>query len=182
LNDSLKNHYFQGYCFLGYWNNLHYLMTKKIETMQTKFSTAVNGPAQQQETLSVIGNTITVKIGCEQTAGAYSVFELSVPPNEGTGLHIDKDWDEWWHVMDGTFAFTLNGKRMELAAGSFAHGPKGTPHSFKNVGEATGKIVMVTMPSGLEKFFRNVHQASLRGRPDKETFVEMMKSHNIEPA
>lgn len=149
--------------------------------MKTEFSTSAN-VAQQQETLSVIDHTITVRIDGEQTAGAYSVFELSVPPNEGPGLHIDKDWDEWWHVMDGNFAFTLNGKRMELGAGSFAYGPKGIPHSFKNVGEATGKIVMITVPSGLEEFFRNVHQASLGGRPDKETFVNIMKSHNIEPA
>jgi len=84
--------------------------------------------------------------------------------------------------MEGTFAFTLNGEKMELSAGSFAYGPKGIPHSFKNVGEATGKIVMLTMPSGLEMFFKNVHEASLHGRPDKETFVNMMRSHHIEPA
>ena len=150
--------------------------------MQTKLSTAVNVPAQQQEILSVIGNTIRVIIGGEQTADAYSVFELSVPLNVGPGVHIDKEWDEWWFVIEGTFAFTLNGERMELGAGGFAYGPKGIPHSFKNVREGTGKLVMVTMPSGLEKFFRNVHQASLSGRPDKETFVNIMRSHNIEPA
>ena len=163
-------------------NNLHHFNHQNIEMMQTKFSTPVNAPAQQQEILSVIGNTITVIIGGEKTADAYSVFELIVPPNEGPGLHIDKDWDEWWYVIEGTFTFTLNGERKQFNAGSFAHGPKGIPHSFKNTGEVTGKVVMVTMPSGLEKFFRNVHQASLNGRPDKETFVNIMRSHHIEPA
>jgi mannose-6-phosphate isomerase-like protein (cupin superfamily) len=150
--------------------------------MQTNFSTAVNEPAEQHETLSVSNNTITVKIGGEQTGDAYSVFELSVPPNVGAGLHIDKDWDEWWHVMEGTFAFTLNGERIELSAGGFAYGPKGIPHSFKNVGETTAKLVMLTMPSGLEKFFKEVHQATLQGRADKENFVALMRSHHIEPA
>lgn len=139
-------------------------------------------PARQEEILSVVGNTITVKIGGQETDGRYSLFELSVPPNEGAGLHIDKDWDEWWYVMEGTFAFILNGEKKQLSAGSFAYGPKGIPHSFKNVGETTGKIVMITMPSGLEDFFKNVHQASLHGRPDKETFVGIMRSHHIEPA
>ena len=150
--------------------------------MQTKSLTAANVHGEQEETLSVAGNTITVKIGGGQTDDTYSVFELSVPPNVGAGLHIDKDWDEWWHVMEGTFAFTLNGERIELSAGGFAYGPKGIPHSFKNLSEATGKLVMITMPCGLEKFFRNVHQASLHGSPDKETFVNMMRSHHIEPA
>jgi mannose-6-phosphate isomerase-like protein (cupin superfamily) len=107
------------------------------------------------------------------------VFELSVPPNVGAGLHIDKDWDEWWHVIEGTFAFTLNGERIELSAGGFAHGPKGIPHSFKNVGETTGKLVMLTRPSGLEKFFTSIHEA---GALDKEGFAKIMRAHHIEPA
>ncbi len=97
----------------------------------------------------------------EQTGDAYSVFELNVPPNVVAGLHIDKDWDEWWHVMEGTFAFTLNGERIELSVGGFAYGPKGIPHSFKNVGETIAKLVMLTIPLGFEKFFKEVNQTTL---------------------
>jgi len=151
--------------------------------MQTEtLKTTANVPYEQEETLSVSGNTITVKIGGEETSEAYSVFELSVPPGVGAGLHIDKDWDEFWHVMEGTFAFTLDGKQIELSAGGFAHGPKGIPHSFKNVGEETGKLVMLTTPSGLERFFKSIDNASSNGGPDKETFVNIMRAHHIEPA
>lgn len=150
--------------------------------MQTKSLTTANLSAEQKETLSVAGNTITVKIAGNETDNAYSLFELNVPPNVGAGLHIDKNWDEFWHVMEGTFAFTLDGEQIQLSAGGFAFGPKGIPHSFKNVGETTGKLVMLTKPSGLENFFKTVHEASLNGRPDKETFVKLMRSHYIEPA
>jgi len=85
-------------------------------------------------------------------------------------------------VMEGTFTFTLNGERIELGAGGFAHGPKGIPHSFKNTGETTGKLVMFTTPSGLEDFFRHIDEASPAGNPDKETFVKIMKEHHIDPA
>lgn len=84
--------------------------------------------------------------------------------------------------MEGTFAFTLNGKQIELSAGKFAYGPKGIPHSFKNAGDATGKLVMLTAPSGLEKFFKNAPEASLVGKLNKEAFVKIMRSHNMEPA
>jgi mannose-6-phosphate isomerase-like protein (cupin superfamily) len=153
-----------------------------MKMMQPKSSTTANVPGNQAETLSVGGNTITVKIGGKETDNAYSLFELSVPPNVGAGLHIDKDWDEFWHVIEGTFAFTLNGEQIELRAGGFAFGPKGIPHSFRNAGETTGKLVMLTKPSGLEKFFKTVHEAFLHSRPDKETFVSIMRSHHIEPA
>jgi mannose-6-phosphate isomerase-like protein (cupin superfamily) len=149
--------------------------------MQTKSLTTANVPAEQKETLSVAGNTITVKIAGNETDNAYSLFELNVPPNVGAGLHIDKNWDEFWHIVEGTFAFTLNGKQIQLSAGGFAFGSKGIPHSFKNVGETTVKLIMLTKPSGLENFFKTVHEASLNGRPDKETFVKLMRSHYIEP-
>ena len=149
--------------------------------MQTKSLTTANVPAEQKETLSVAGNTITVKIAGNETDNAYSLFELNVPPNVGAGLHIDKNWDEFWHVVEGTFAFTLNGKQIQLSAGGFPFGSKGIPHSFKNVGETTVKLIMLTKPSGLENFFKTVHEASLNGRPDKETFVKLMRSHYIEP-
>jgi hypothetical protein len=50
------------------------------------------------------------------------------------------------------------------------------------VGAAAGKLVMMTVPSGLEVFFRHVHQTSLQGRPDKEAFVRIMREHHIDPA
>ena len=150
-----------------------------MQTKSLKTTDVIDG---QEEILVVSDNTITVKLDGEQTDDAYSVFEVSVPPNVGAGLHIDNDWDEFWHVMEGTFTFTLNGERKELGADGFAHGPKGIPHSFKNTGETTGKLVMFTKPSGLENFFRHIDEASLDGSLDKETFAKIMKEHHIDPA
>ncbi len=150
--------------------------------MQTKSLKTTHVSEGQEEVLLISDNTITVKLDGEQTDDAYSVFELSVPPNVGAGLHTDNDWDEFWHVMEGTFTFTLNGERKELGAGGFAYGPKGIPHSFKNTGDTTGKLVMFTRPSGLEDFFRHIDQAALDGSLDKETFVNIMKEHHIDPA
>ena len=150
--------------------------------MQTETLQATNVASVKEEVLSVSGNDIIVKIGGKETSNRYSVFELSVPPQVGAGLHIDHDWDEFWHVMEGTFAFNLDGKPIEVSKGGFAHGPKGIPHSFKNIGESTGKLVMFTTPSGLENFFRSIHRASLPDGIEKETFVKIMRAHQIEPA
>jgi hypothetical protein len=34
-----------------------------------------------------------------------------------------------------------------------AFGPRGTAHCFQNIGEAPGRLLVVTTPSGLERFF-----------------------------
>ena len=49
--------------------------------MQTKSLTTTDVADGQEEILVVSGNTITVKLDGEQTDDAYSVFEVSAPPN-----------------------------------------------------------------------------------------------------
>jgi hypothetical protein len=34
-----------------------------------------------------------------------------------------------------------------------AFGPRGVPHAFQNLGEAPGRLLIVTTPSGVERFF-----------------------------
>jgi len=34
-----------------------------------------------------------------------------------------------------------------------AFGPRGTPHAFQNIGETPGRLLVITTPSGLERFF-----------------------------
>jgi len=35
-------------------------------------------------------------------------------------MHIDIRWDESWYVIEGTFAFCLDGEEIEAVAGNFA--------------------------------------------------------------
>jgi hypothetical protein len=34
-----------------------------------------------------------------------------------------------------------------------AFGPRGTPHCFQNIGDNPGRLLVITTPSGLERFF-----------------------------
>jgi hypothetical protein len=54
------------------------------------------------------------------------------------------------------------------------------PHSFKNIGQTTGKILMTTVPAGVEDFFRDAHNATLHGKPDKATMVAIQESYGIQ--
>jgi len=141
---------------------------------------SINKSPEQGELLSVMGIDITVKLSGEDTANAYSVVELNIPPGNGPGMHIDTRWDESWYVIEGTFAFCLDGEEIEAVAGNFAYAKKGIAHSFKNIGQAVGKIMMIAVPSGVENFFRDVHRATLEGKTGKETKLNITMSHGIE--
>src|SRR5690348_17789563 len=42
---------------------------------------------------------------------------------------------------------------LHASTGGFAFGPRGLPHAFQNIGETAGRLLVITTPSGLERFF-----------------------------
>ena len=42
---------------------------------------------------------------------------------------------------------------LRASTGGMAFGPRGTPHCFQNIGDTAGRLLVITTPSGLERFF-----------------------------
>jgi mannose-6-phosphate isomerase-like protein (cupin superfamily) len=87
------------------------------------------------------------------TRGTLSAFELVMESGEGPGLHVHSREHELWYVLEGEFRFLLGDDLVHQSAGGLAFGPRGTPHTFQNVGVGTGRLLVITAPSGLEDFF-----------------------------
>jgi mannose-6-phosphate isomerase-like protein (cupin superfamily) len=95
----------------------------------------------------------TVKLGAADSGGALSAFELVMESGEGPGLHVHSRDHEVWYVLEGEFRFLLGDTLVHQPAGGLAFGPRGTPHAFQNIGAGTGRLLVITSTSGLEKFF-----------------------------
>jgi mannose-6-phosphate isomerase-like protein (cupin superfamily) len=95
-----------------------------------------------------IGGVIC-KVRAEQTDGAYSILELTLPPGAGAPLHVHHREDEIFYVVEGDceIQFSLS------KAGAVVVLPKGLPHAFRNPGAAHTKLLITAVPGGLEKFF-----------------------------
>jgi mannose-6-phosphate isomerase-like protein (cupin superfamily) len=110
-----------------------------------------------------IGDTVTIKAATEQTNGSLTVLELVIGPKKGPALHTHVREDELWYVLDGDFRFKAGTAMLRASTGGMAFGPRGTPHAFQNVGETPGRLLVITTPSGLERFFEEF--AALRPDP-----------------
>jgi mannose-6-phosphate isomerase-like protein (cupin superfamily) len=110
-----------------------------------------------------IGDTVTIKAATEQTNGSLTVLELVIGPKKGPALHTHVREDELWYVLDGEFRFKAGTAMLRATTGGMAFGPRGTPHAFQNVGETPGRLLVITTPSGLERFFEEF--AALRPGP-----------------
>jgi mannose-6-phosphate isomerase-like protein (cupin superfamily) len=117
------------------------------------------------------GDLVTIKAETRRTNGSLSVLELAVAPNSGPALHTHLREDELWYVLEGAFRFKAGGTFLEACAGGMAFGPRGMPHAFQNVGDGLGRLLVITTPSGLERFFEQ--WAALPGPVDPNAIVEV---------
>lgn len=99
------------------------------------------------------GDSVTVKADTARTNGSLTVLELAVEPGSGPPLHTHLREDEVWYVLEGDFRFKAGDTLLRASTGGMAFGPRGTPHTFHNLGATTGRLLVITSPSGLERFF-----------------------------
>ena len=99
------------------------------------------------------GDRITFLITGAENGDAFFMAEVCVAPGGGAPPHVHSREDESFYLQQGTLALQVGGKALHASAGDFIHIPRGTVHSFKNVGEETAKLLMVATPAGLENFF-----------------------------
>src|SRR3954449_6003202 len=89
----------------------------------------------------LLGMHQTIKIGREDTGGAYGLVEALVPAGVGSPWHVHPEEDEWFYVLEGEFTVYVGEQRLALPAGAFAFGPKGVPHTF--IGETEGAKALI---------------------------------------
>lgn len=118
----------------------------------TPFTQAAFSPTGTGDIAMAFGRH-TIRIAAEQTGGNLGCFEVEVPAGEGPPFHIHEKEEEFFRVLDGTFAFWCNGAKVELSAGGVICVPRGAVHRFQNIGQTTGHLMVVMTPGGFEGFF-----------------------------
>ena len=111
------------------------------------------GPGGGQPFALPTRGTGTVKLGTPESGGTLSVLELVMESGEGPGLHVHTREHEIWYVLEGEFRFLLGDDLVHQPTGGLAFGPRGIPHTFQNISAGTGRLLVITGPSGVEEFF-----------------------------
>lgn len=114
-------------------------------------------PPGEGRSLWVFGGLVTFYATGEETGGAFSLFEEAVGPGDGAFPHLHHEEDQAFFVLEGEHEFECDGRTFPAPAGSFLYVPRGTVHSFYNVGTAPGRLLILSTPAGgTERFFFEV--------------------------
>ena len=115
-----------------------------------------------------MGDFYAIKTTSAQTGGAYSITEIESFPGNGPPPHIHHKEDECFYIVEGAFTVILGERVFDVADGDFVRIPKGTPHTYKNVGAVPGKMLVILSPGGLERIWAELgHPGSLNQQPRK---------------
>jgi mannose-6-phosphate isomerase-like protein (cupin superfamily) len=73
-------------------------------------------------------------------------------------------WDiEIFYILEGQFEFTVGDQKIAAPAGSLLVGPRLIPHTFRNVGDSVGKLLLTVIPGRFANYFIEVD-----GMPDAD--------------
>src|SRR6516164_376524 len=109
----------------------------------------------------------------DQTGGSIGLFRQTIAPKSGPPTHIHQTEDEFFYVVKGEFKFKLGDRIVSAPAQSVMFVPRGTAHTFQNVGTEPGVILVGVTPRGFEKMFEE------RQGMDAETLRALVKKYNM---
>ncbi len=109
---------------------------------------------RERETISMAGNKMSFVH--REPDSAYSMIEwTSEPGAPGSSVHIHRQTDEAFYVLEGTFGFQVGERTVEGSAGAFVFAPKGTAHAFWNQGPTPARMLLTMSPP---EFWRHLKE------------------------
>src|SRR5205809_7984731 len=122
-------------------------------------------PPGQGQLLTARGNVMAFKAVAEQTGGAFSRLERTVPPGARTPPpHRHVTCSEAFFVLAGTVAFRLDGAGLTGGAGDFLLVPRGAAHTSGNGGSEPARLLVLHAPA-MDAYLDELHKLWSGGEP-----------------
>ena len=106
-------------------------------------------------------------IGSDESDGALSMLEVTVPPRTLIKPHMHTREDEYSLILSGTVGARLGEETVdEIPVGSWLVKPRSVPHAMWNVTDAPVRILEVVLPGGIERYFEQIAPVLTEHGPD----------------
>jgi mannose-6-phosphate isomerase-like protein (cupin superfamily) len=137
-------------------------------------------------------NLAEIKLAQEASGGVMSVVDFMCPPGDMPPLHVHRNDDEVWAILEGEVSFWVGpNDPVRVPAGGVAFGPKGVPHTYRIEGNQPARMLVTCTPGEFSKFVDAASRPAERpelppepeGPPSEEDLAAMGQlaaSHGID--
>ena len=113
------------------------------------------GPSRSLPHIGLVGDTYTITVSGQDTAGRFCVIDMHIPPGGGPPPHRH-DFEETFILLEGELEATFRGQKSVVRAGETVNVPSNAPHQFHNASSQPVRLLCVCSPAGLDEFFLQV--------------------------
>jgi mannose-6-phosphate isomerase-like protein (cupin superfamily) len=125
------------------------------------------------------GRDLIFKVTGEDTGGAFDYFVVEVAPKGGPPLHVHHRQEETIHVLKGRYKIRIGDDIYYVDEGGFAYMPSKLPHTFLNLTNQPGEIIVVYTPGGGHKFYEELGPLMRNGSPDKKVVAALFEKYEM---
>jgi quercetin dioxygenase-like cupin family protein len=147
--------------------------------MRTEDGGLFVGPADGKALPNPIGGRMVAKIRDEDTAGAYSIHDNTIPPGSpGPRPHIHRHHEEAFYVQEGELTVRVGPRTITAPAGSFVVVPRGVVHQPSNPGPQPTRMLLIFSPAGMDDFFEEAAEGCmpLQAAPTDPVVLEKLEA------
>lgn len=134
-------------------------------------------PDDKAGAVRVVDGHSRMLVRSEQVNGIYAILEQEIPAGKGPPLHVHRHETEVFYVVSGEFEFRVGGDVVIGRAGTSAVCPRDIPHTFRNVGADTARLLVTIIPGNFGNFFLEVDGV---GTDDHDTIRALAAKYGVE--
>jgi quercetin dioxygenase-like cupin family protein len=121
----------------------------------TRSLTLSKSDSPDQPHIGLVGDTYTILLSGNDTAGRYCLIDMHVPPGGGPPPHRH-DFEESFTVLEGEIEAVFRDQPLTVRAGEVINIPANAPHQFQNKSKQAARLLCLCSPAGQEELFREV--------------------------
>ena len=154
-------------------------------TAPATITPAMDATTGGPERIWFLGALATVHVPAEAGLG-FSLVEMSLPEDEQTPLHVHRNDDEGFYVLEGRVTVWYGDRRLELEPGDFALAPRDVPHTYRVESPEGARILVTSSDASFDRFVRAYGEPATELRlpdpeaPDVERLGALATEHGIE--
>jgi quercetin dioxygenase-like cupin family protein len=122
------------------------------DNLQRNLAVAQPNADQKLPHIGLVGDTYTMLLTGNDTAGRFCLIDMHIPPDGGPPPHRH-DFEETFIVLEGELQATFRGTKRVVRAGETINVPANAPHQFHNSSSQPARMLCICSPSGQEEFF-----------------------------
>lgn len=127
------------------------------------------------------GMGVRFMVSGDESGGGFALVEHPLAPRAlAAPMHRHSREDEYSFVLEGRIGAMLGDQVVFGEPGDLIFKPRDQWHTFWNAGEAEARLLEIISPAGFERYFEELVELFVGGRPAPEVLAEVRSRYGLE--